>query len=1528
MSSLGCITTAAVTMETGAPVHTSSVSAQTERRMDAQAPLTAVYIHTVPAVPPPQFPQPALASPDPTAQLLTMPPLYSKETLPFLTLHIASGLQPGMSMTAAAPTARPKSAGKHLCPHCGRDCMKPSVLEKHLRCHTGERPYPCTVCGVSFKTQSNLYKHKRTQAHARLSSESEQSLDSMSSSTTSLSVEERGEEPAGLERDVPVAEKTPVVVNKVGQNERSQKTLENAQKCEDNPSTEKDRPAPSPSRHLLLQRQEATLFSKQWESSTSSSKSQSHESTDSGFSESSDHYPSPGSLLPDHSMDSLAESTTEHLDDTTSQLQDHQEGKDTTKEHKSLEERISKLISENSAVVEDKHLENVRPRKTVLSKQGSIDLPMPYTYKDSFHFDMRINKLSNTQRTRKPCFYNSVPTQQSTAMDHAPLTRSNSLPFSVALLQPDISSPTSSYHRDYTLFRRGSAGQIHPTGFSIKSVNQQLSTHRPLVRQAAVDCNHATDALCKNSSVEEACTSSTQCNGESGDICGEPSKDRKFRRKKAQKFAYNKWYMYGGGTFKKLYDTDRGGENSAVKGMKSLPNPESEFSHSLQKRLSAGHNETAVVSSPNLARSATVHNLESYPARLQLMPSFNTQPSHIFATSATQRLPLRRNLSLSLLPLSTIVSFAPNQNIDPNIRSEASNLVNVPPCSASQNQVHIPSDRKKQKTDDKPCPQETETQFASQHSSSICTMTQPKLSQMIQPKHTQVSLFPVSTISTANASKVSNAPPVTSVSSTVQSSFMPKYQLKLPNACLSSLLHTKLAQNDSLSSTASIVNTMSSTKVDTITTWTYQNICSSTTSQFLPCTISQTSSQVNVSSPFTVVQQRPVADTKTTTSLRNSHALIQCSPFGTAMPLPTSNTKTKADLPFTSIHRTQSAPAAFTVLNQNQQHFSFQKSTPSPLAQSSQSNGSNIISNISPIPCPVVSGEQAVPKVFHMQTADLQICFQILSDEQLALIEPQIEKQTDTSLLQTGQVDPMPNQASKNMVESHDKESGQSETNQEVHKDIAKPPICNKSEKEQPTIHTTQAPVIHPHIQVNKVAKSCEGGEVSTTAQYEGAKSERIQIAEIKECFAAQKQISHAKSDKQNVTDFALSSSNNEVTNCKGNLIEIQTEDVLSKSNNIPVTLNISSGLDRSDCGANETRLASPFPKIQVQNSQLISLPRSNPPHPTVTLSSPQQTKACSEKVDLLNDLNLSHEANLEQSAVVTSVSSDVRLAAPRDVPAASTNIPHLSTGLLEGGSMVRLESQTEGHTGVTEQSHGPLQTERDTATYIQLENKAEDPRVKADSFPNSWISEQHLQHLFHTPSGMSIYPPQSSGSSPKVSSLPALPNNTDYCNLPPSLLLNCYSSQESGMDHLQAQALCEANLNKLSVKEPQQTDISNSQARCEEKLDQRLEDENCLVTATTKRSHISELTKIYQSSTVFINPMRQSEPFYSEHISRDEPQESLDATTKYPSLFGAGLSYSYQPGDPQSSAVRVVQTSVEQEDSSSDDEGKLIIEL
>ncbi|XP_037549549.1 transcription factor HIVEP3 [Nematolebias whitei] len=60
---------------------------------------------------------------------------------------------------------KPQRPGKYVCTYCGRACAKPSVLQKHIRSHTGERPYPCAPCGFSFKTKSNLYKHQKSHTH-------------------------------------------------------------------------------------------------------------------------------------------------------------------------------------------------------------------------------------------------------------------------------------------------------------------------------------------------------------------------------------------------------------------------------------------------------------------------------------------------------------------------------------------------------------------------------------------------------------------------------------------------------------------------------------------------------------------------------------------------------------------------------------------------------------------------------------------------------------------------------------------------------------------------------------------------------------------------------------------------------------------------------------------------------------------------------------------------------------------------------------------------------------------------------------------------------------------------------------------------------------------------------------------------------------------------------------------------------------------------------------------------------------------
>jgi len=49
----------------------------------------------------------------------------------------------------------------HECITCGKAFTTSSKLTKHLRTHTGARPYECTTCGKAFAEPSKLTTHRR-----------------------------------------------------------------------------------------------------------------------------------------------------------------------------------------------------------------------------------------------------------------------------------------------------------------------------------------------------------------------------------------------------------------------------------------------------------------------------------------------------------------------------------------------------------------------------------------------------------------------------------------------------------------------------------------------------------------------------------------------------------------------------------------------------------------------------------------------------------------------------------------------------------------------------------------------------------------------------------------------------------------------------------------------------------------------------------------------------------------------------------------------------------------------------------------------------------------------------------------------------------------------------------------------------------------------------------------------------------------------------------------------------------------------
>ncbi|KAM9308774.1 zinc finger protein 40 [Gastrophryne carolinensis] len=510
---------------------------------------------------------------------------------------------------------KPKKQGKYICEYCNRACAKPSVLLKHIRSHTGERPYPCVTCGFSFKTKSNLYKHKKSHAHAiklglglrtdsggmLLSQDSEKALfissdaEESGESDDEYTSEERQEDqsfhsvefpehtkcesaddddvvkeearfsstsPVAMLQDgflqentnslaeTKTAELPKVVVYPVSVSPLradSPKDLESTSeifvaqmpelKCKNKTSNvrkmcslsevehspprlcevaqvENKEPA-NIATHAQLQRQQATDCSQDQQNKVLLSP-RSLGSTDSGYfsrSESADQaMASPSPLI------KVFSSTDKDFFKNVSSLVHPPalgpvmvQSVCTEKTlatagimrppRQSLEERISKLISDNEALVDDKQLDSVKPRRTSLSRRGSIDSPKSYIFKDSFQFDLKpagrrtssssdIPKSPFTPTDKSKVFFLSVPSQYP-SLDCLPITRSNSMPTTGYSTIPPV-IPAHHPLRGSQSFD-DKIGTLYDDVFVSGPMPPQNVHSRTLVRQAAVEDSSTTE---------------------------------------------------------------------------------------------------------------------------------------------------------------------------------------------------------------------------------------------------------------------------------------------------------------------------------------------------------------------------------------------------------------------------------------------------------------------------------------------------------------------------------------------------------------------------------------------------------------------------------------------------------------------------------------------------------------------------------------------------------------------------------------------------------------------------------------------------------------------------------------------------------------------------------------------------------------------------------------------------------------------------------------------------------------------------
>uniref|UniRef100_A0A3Q3J4E7 C2H2-type domain-containing protein n=1 Tax=Monopterus albus TaxID=43700 RepID=A0A3Q3J4E7_MONAL len=338
---------------------------------------------------------------------------------------------------------RPQRPGKYVCTYCGRACAKPSVLQKHIRSHTGERPYPCAPCGFSFKTKSNLYKHRKSHTHKV---------------KAGLALGE----PRSLEEQVTESEdETRQLSSASSHTERQGNvvaiTSYETDRSKDCPAGKDDSFAVKKRLALRLSRGKQGLSDENTSSQILGSKG----STESGYFSHSESTEQSQDSPPNTSAKSYAEiilgkyGRLEHLQRMSrhhNQQPSGQEDKSIpfTVPKKQVIEHITKLITINEAVVDTSKIDSVKPRRFSLSRKNSSESQKGLTMKEPLIPSPKAGdlgyKTSGSITMGVPCekfHHPSLNVEQPAGQTStASLVRSHSMPFTASSFDVSTGGPS------------------------------------------------------------------------------------------------------------------------------------------------------------------------------------------------------------------------------------------------------------------------------------------------------------------------------------------------------------------------------------------------------------------------------------------------------------------------------------------------------------------------------------------------------------------------------------------------------------------------------------------------------------------------------------------------------------------------------------------------------------------------------------------------------------------------------------------------------------------------------------------------------------------------------------------------------------------------------------------------------------------------------------------------------------------------------------------------------------------------------